>query len=278
MGMIVEQPADKGQARDGLEAVHAVLRAALEADDARQRRAAVLAADPRDEAEVSALFVDLDGLIEALRRRAKTADPPPVPSSPRPPRRQAPSLETHAPGETEVDIDDLDALVPPVPDGDTEPPPLPAPGALEPRPDKATQLAVIPAVEADTAAVNLLYDDIVWLVSIDDWAGALISLERLLVMAKVDGQIKEFVDVNEVKLLNVYESYLGPFSKIPKVLPRDIDNAMPSAYERAEKIRTILELIDDQRTLSDLMRDAPLSPLETCCVINQLRRSGVLEV
>ncbi len=259
MGMIVEQPSPS-TGRNGLEAVHAVLRPVLGADGARDRREAVLAADPREDAELSSLFLELDGLIEALRLRLQSFEPPPVPP-PRPPRKVTPAMEIGAPDTDrgQVDLEDIDALqVPPLPEvaAEAEPPPLPPP----PVPTPARELGVIPAVAADTPAVNLLYDDIVWLVSIDDWAGALISLERLLVMARIDGQIKEFVDVNEVKLLNVYESYLGPFSKVPTVKSRDIDNAMPAAYERAEKIHAVIELIDGARSLTELMRDSTFTP------------------
>lgn len=123
-----------------------------------------------------------------------------------------------------------------------------------------------------------LYDDIVNLSGLNDWDGVLISLERLLVLAKLEDHIKDFVDANEVKLLSIYETFLKSFARVPRRLPPAVDNSMPRSFLRAEKIAAVLGLVDGQATIQELLRRSPLTPLETCSALCQLRRSGIVEV
>ncbi|MCA9518994.1 MAG: hypothetical protein KC635_28865, partial [Myxococcales bacterium] len=188
----------------------------------------------------------------------------------------------------DVPTDKKGAEPPPIPVGQQAPPaapaakkakPAPAPAPVaEPKTKRLPEGPILKPASGPSRAVTLLYDDILWLVSINDWAAALISLERLLVMAALQGDVKEFVDVNEVKLMNVYESYLGPLEKRPKRALSTIDNTMPGGYERAEKIASVLDLVDGERDLKQILRDSDYSPLETCAALNQLRRAGVVDI
>lgn len=261
--------------------LHHILAPALGEPEARSRPAPKPASK-----KLAARLDDLDRVIELLdaRLEALLAPAPTRPTAPPPaarPRTPA-SLEMPEPPTLpakrgHVDIDDLaDGDIPPLP-LEFEPPPLPPPSASRSitRPRVTT---AIPALGADHPSAKLLYDDILWLVSINDWQGAMISIERLLVLVRLEGPLKEFFDVNEVKLLNLYESFFGPFTKVPTRVPLNLDNAMPDAYERAQKLQAVLQLLDGERTLQAILRESPYTPLETCSAINQARRAGLVKI
>ena len=245
---------------------------------AAQRRQRALKTDKRSDAEVAELFRDLDGLIAAIEAVLRPSEAPQV-EAPPPPPLPAPDLDKSH----DVTPEGLETAPPELPPGAArQRPPTKTPPAVrrpkKPRTRPPKNQPVIAPLPHDARAVELLYQDIVWLVSIDDWGGALISLERLLVSARLDGLVKEFIDVNEVKLLNLYESYLGPFDKVPTRRTLDLDNTMPSAYARAEKLAKMLAIIDGKRDINELFAISPYTPLETCSALNQLRRSGIVAI
>ena len=126
--------------------------------------------------------------------------------------------------------------------------------------------------------VQALLADVMWLLEIKDGEGMLISLERLLVSHRVEGELARFVEDNETKLMNVYESYLGPFSRMVQGLDDTTGHPMPDAFTNADKVLCITELIRDGMTLESLIRTSPYLALETCCVVSQLRRVGLATV
>ncbi|MCC6620839.1 MAG: hypothetical protein IT385_06270 [Deltaproteobacteria bacterium] len=237
---------------------------------------------------------------------ANEGAPDRIPRVPTPPIGAKPITRPETrPAARPTDKTDLDqrAVVPPLP----PPIPMKAPPTRPAMPASADELEGVPplppvdaqkkrptgvrpvvgfdesgpviAVRAGTAPETYrLYDDIVNLSGLNDWDGVLISLERLLVLAKLEDHIKDFVDANEVKLLSIYETFLKSFARVPKRLPPAIDNSMPRSFLRAEKIATVLGLIDNQIAIQELLRRSPLTPLETCSALCQLRRSGIIEV
>ena len=145
-------------------------------------------------------------------------------------------------------------------------------------PPRAPGTALLPALAADSHTARLLYDDVLWLVSINDWKAAMVSIERLLVSVRFEGTLKEFFEFNEVKLLNLFESFLGTFTKVPHRRALTLDNTMPDAYERAEKLHTVLALVDGTRSLQEILRQSKYTPLESCSALSQARRCGILEI
>lgn len=189
--------------------------------------------------------------------------PPPIPIKP-PTKSQMPAV-----------ADELDG-VPPLPPADS--PPKKRPTGVRPAIGFDESGALVPAKSGTAPETFLLYDDIVTLSGLNDWDGVLISLERLLVMARLEDHVKEFVDANEVKLLSIYETFLKSFARVPKRLQASIDNSMPRPFLRAEKIAAILQMVDGKATIQDMLKRSALSPLETCSALCQLRRAGVVEV
>jgi len=125
----------------------------------------------------------------------------------------------------------------------------------------------------------LLYDDIVMLSAMNDRDGLLISLERLLVLSKLEDHVRVFIDANESKLVGLYESQLKAFSKVPKKRPPAVDNTMPRVFLRGEKVAEVLLLIDGKASINDIVQRAEgLNRIETLSVIAQLQRAGILDI
>ncbi len=143
---------------------------------------------------------------------------------------------------------------------------------------ESVQGTIIPARAGDGPEARLLYDDIVNLSAMSDRDGLVISLERLVLMSKLEDHVKAFVESNEVKLMGIYESELKSFSKTPKRRPPSIENTMPRAFLMSEKVALVLPLCDGKSTITEITRRSPLTVVETCSVLSQLRRVGILEI
>ena len=124
-------------------------------------------------------------------------------------------------------------------------------------------------------AARLLYDDVLWLFSINDGEGALISLERLLILGYVDEEISEFLDLNGEKLLGLYEGYIGPFDKVP-TRGDTLPSGMPQGYLSHGELSDLYALVDGRRTIGDLIDLCERTPLETCAGLEQLHRARLL--
>ena len=120
-----------------------------------------------------------------------------------------------------------------------------------------------------------LYEDIGALFEIGDREGALISLERLLAIAPITPQVEEFLGHNEGRLLEYYESVLGPWQRSGRT--RLGEQGMPQGYFKVEKIAIVTALLDG-RSLQAVIDQAGLRPIETCAILSQLFRSSSLEL
>jgi len=123
---------------------------------------------------------------------------------------------------------------------------------------------------------QVLYEDIGALFEIGDREGALVSLERLLTVAPVTPQIETFLTHNEARLLEYYESVLGPWTRIVKL--RNSESPMPPAYFRFEKMAAVVRLVDGRRALSGVLAECGLRRIEACAVLSQLARSASLDL
>lgn len=123
---------------------------------------------------------------------------------------------------------------------------------------------------------QILYEDIGALFEIGDREGALISLERLLAVAPISPQIDAFLSHNEQRLVEYYETVLGPWSRIGRL--REGETAMPPGYFRLDKVALLLPYLDGTRTLDDAMAHSGLRRIEACAVLSQLARSSSLDL
>ncbi len=121
-----------------------------------------------------------------------------------------------------------------------------------------------------------LYDDVRALFEIGDREGALISLERLVVVAPLSPQILGFLSHNEARLLEYYMGVFGPFTRVPALAPGE--HRMPAAYYAMDKIRLVANLIDGRRNVQQIIDQSGLSQIEACAVLSQLVRASALDV
>jgi hypothetical protein len=298
--------------------IHALLAPLLsEADAGARRRSLLEAAGPLPARAWDELDQLIDALQGRLRAdpRAKAREPTRPPRDVRPP--SAPKVDP-APLAPRAEQEALNTAVtrrlpPPLP-GPSEAPASPLPPLPEPqrkRPKTADELGapplptaqvaprtstrrtskslplvdpetiegtILPARPGDSPETRLLYDDIVNLSAMSDRDGLVISLERLILLAKLEDHVRAFVESNEVKLMGIYESELKSFSRVPKRRPPSIENTMPRAFLKSEKVALVLPLCDGKSTITEITRRSPLSVIETCSVLSQLRRVGILEI
>ncbi len=121
-----------------------------------------------------------------------------------------------------------------------------------------------------------LYDDVRALFEIGDREGALISLERLVVVSPLTPQVESFLHHNEGRLLEYYQGVFGPFSRVPALVHSE--QRMPASYYALDKIRTITEMVDGRRSIQNILLSSGMSRIEACAVISQLVRAAAIDV
>lgn len=126
------------------------------------------------------------------------------------------------------------------------------------------------------AVAELLYEDMVWLFSVNDGEGALISLERLLILGAPLAEAQEFLEVNEEKLLKLYEDYMGPFSRVAQREEVDAHVEMPAAYLEQGPLGEILAMVDGQVSIADILATASCTVIQGCAAIKQLHRAQLI--
>lgn len=131
--------------------------------------------------------------------------------------------------------------------------------------------SVMPSVMGDN-----LFADVKSLFEIGDREGALVSLERMIVVAPLTPSIGGFLSHNEARLLDYYQNVFGPFTRT--IVMKKGDTAMPAGYFKIGKVNAVVELVDDARTVQDVIDSSGLSTIEACAVISQLFRSATIDI
>jgi hypothetical protein len=123
---------------------------------------------------------------------------------------------------------------------------------------------------------RLLYEDVVRLFDLGDSAGAMISLERLVMLSPSAEELKVFLDKNGDLLLKLYRESLGSMDRVPVPLKDRSPIKIPTDHHAL--LMDVLRLADGHRTLRDMARKSPISELRTLVVISHLARSGFVEI
>lgn len=244
---------------------------------AAARRALVLEEDPRTDAEVDALFVALDEVVALARARSAVVATADTRRADLPAVAPPPTTDVPPDGVIEQGDDELGRaaeVLTEEPAEITED----APTAPLERPRKARRGRVTELDARRSRAVELLYDDVLWLFSINDFEAALISLERLLVVSTLGGEVEEFISLNDAKLMKLYEGYVGPFTRVPTHASSVEGEGMPADYLAHERLAHVFELVDGQRQIEDIITLAPFLPVQTCAALSQLNRARMIEL
>jgi hypothetical protein len=177
-----------------------------------------------------------------------------------------------------VAIDELEEMLRPA----ETPPPLPTQIALEATkvPEQKTEVAPAVPRPAEAEAVpeaapgvwsrehDLLYEDVLWLFKVGDNEGALVSLGRLLALASETPELQRFADINEKKLLGLYEKVLGSFS-----MPFTVGtNGLGDRYFHSmEEAQTVYRQAREHGTVAELLEASPMSRLKTLALMHRFQ-------
>ncbi|HAN32263.1 MAG TPA: hypothetical protein DCQ06_11755 [Myxococcales bacterium] len=122
----------------------------------------------------------------------------------------------------------------------------------------------------------MLYSDVRSLFEIGDREGALVSLERLIIVAPLSSQVDAFLTHNEPRLMEYYGNVFGPFSRTLRAPTGP--NPMPDSYFAMDKVNRIWRLVDGDKTVHEIIELSEMRTVEACAVISQLVRSTAVEV
>lgn len=131
--------------------------------------------------------------------------------------------------------------------------------------------SVMPSVIADN-----LFSDVKSLFEIGDREGALVSLERMVVVAPLTPSVESFLRHNESRLLDYYQNVFGPFTRM--VTLKTDGETMPAPYFALRKVKTVADLIQGEVSVQDVIDASGLSKIEACAVVSQLYRSNSVEI
>ena len=237
----------------------AELEAALTDNEARLRRNSAHQRDKRTTSMIHAKFEELDRLIGLVHRYASGDIPPQPISSPTPvPEDEDDELSISFLGLDEA----VDAPETEEQGADEEAPETEVVDVPQ-APDEAVDVTSPPERTETTrrAEQARLLADVQWLSRIRDREGMLVSLERLIVTGPLTDESSVFVEEKRDVLTNIYESYLGPFTKR---VHRRTDHAtdMPTAFLRAPQIERVMALVDDTRDVASILEASTLEALE----------------
>jgi len=227
---------------------------------AAQRRDAVLS-EPIDERGEALLLV-----LDTIRPTVLTASTPRVPGPPPMDEALSDRPTEPIPDELEADLMEVDA---------------------EMESFAGRETLVISAIDLEREMqrrifldvrrmAGHLFEDVRNLFEINDREGAIISLERLLVISPITAELQGFLELNEARLIEHYASLLGPFESVPVVV--HADGRMPDGYFGMEKVASVVDACDGQRSVDSLFAHVPLGRIEICAILSQLARSKTIKM
>lgn len=126
------------------------------------------------------------------------------------------------------------------------------------------------------AREKALYHDVVNLFDLGDQSGALISLERLTMLAPKAEELLLFFQKNEALLLQTYQESLGSLQRKVFRLPQEHWIRIPT--DHPEEMDRLLKFCDGNRRIEDLTRLLDQPPLVTLAMISHLVRSRYVEL
>jgi hypothetical protein len=123
---------------------------------------------------------------------------------------------------------------------------------------------------------KLLYKDIIHLFELGDHAGAMTSLERLLMLAPAAEELNAFLGKNEKTLLRLYRDHLGSMDRV--TLPSRARKHVRIPTPDAELMLKIIRMSDGHKPIREFIKKIPDSELHILITISHLTRSGYLEL
>lgn len=124
-----------------------------------------------------------------------------------------------------------------------------------------------------TAQHDLLYEDVLWLFKVGDNEGALISLGRLLHVAGDTPELLRFMDINEKKLVGLYERLLGSFE-----LPLSVSsNGLGDRYFwDVEEAQAVLKQARGAGSVDELLKASDMPAMKTLALVHRMHLEGLV--
>lgn len=136
-----------------------------------------------------------------------------------------------------------------------------------------------PAVSEDEEAPQVwteqhdrLYEDVLWLFRVGDNEGALVSLGRLLNVAEKTPELQRFLDINEPKLVGLYERLLGAFDQPVSVPETGIGDRY---FWNVQEAQVLLKLGRDAGTMDEVLNRTELTRIKTLSLAHRFHREGL---
>ncbi len=140
-------------------------------------------------------------------------------------------------------------------------------------PEDARQTALIEKRRASWESLETLHDDIHRLFRLGDIAGALISLERLVVLSGRETRIDAFLTRNEERLLELYNRIFEGFDH-EVTAHEDSEEPMGPDLRKHNKIKTLwMQAKDGGKTLQALIESSKAPKVETAALLHHLLRT-----
>lgn len=121
-----------------------------------------------------------------------------------------------------------------------------------------------------------LYEDIINLFELGDATGAMISLERLLMLSPSSEETDTFIRKNEQQLLKLYRDLFGSTERV--LVPVSGKRPIKIPTSDAGLVMNVLRYVDGQRSIQKVLEKARLPELRGLMVVAHLARSGFIEV
>jgi hypothetical protein len=136
-----------------------------------------------------------------------------------------------------------------------------------------------PAVPADDEAPQIwteqhdrLYEDVLWLFKMGDNEGALVSLGRLLDVAEDTPELQRFLDINEPKLVGLYERLIGAFDQPVKVPETGIGDRY---FWNVQEAQALLRMGREAGSMAEILNRTALTRIKTLSLAHRFHREGL---
>ncbi|MEW5853928.1 MAG: hypothetical protein AB2A00_34455 [Myxococcota bacterium] len=109
--------------------------------------------------------------------------------------------------------------------------------------------------------------------ALGDFSGSLELVEKVLELDPDNAEARDYLERNEGTLLKMYESKIGTFSRVPRIVMSPDEIIWLNLHHKAG---FLLSRVDGMSTFEDILALSSMPRLETCRILAQLVQAGVI--
>jgi len=128
-----------------------------------------------------------------------------------------------------------------------------------------------PLLPISDPAVEALLDDVHCLFTLGDVNGALISLERVVMLTNENARVDSFLERNEERLLELFEHVFDGFDQNVRTVENP--NAIGPDFREHEQVSRVWAAVVERHRLRDVMESLDDSPVRIAAVLHHLLRT-----